>query len=374
MTLFENTASFLSVEFEHLLTSVVISIPNWKWLFIFLGFSFLYLVRRFLMNGLKYLKQTQKHIVEKNIFLRHFYALEIEASLSLIILSLCAMVLVENLDLTLNLEKYLLIFCKLFLTYNAIHIIYLAAEAFGFVMQSWSTKSSSHIDDQLAPLATKTLKVLIVIVGGLIGLQNFGVNVTALLAGLGIGGVALAFAAQDTVSNVFGTITILLDSPFKLGDRIKILDVEGTIEEVGFRSTRIRTFYNSVITLPNSVVAKEKIDNLTARENTFRFRAVLGFSYASTQAQIQKFSEHLRYYLKQEPSVDQQRVTVHLTDFAESSMSFLISFHYKLNDPGLETITNENYLFQIYKIAADQKLQFAFPTRTLLVENKRLIE
>ena len=201
-------------------------------------------------------------------------------------------------------------------------------------------------------------------------LQNFGVNVTALLAGLGIGGVALAFAAQDTVANVFGTITILLDSPFKLGDRVKILDVDGIILEVGFRSTRIRTLYNSVITLPNSVVAKEKIDNLTARENIYRFRTVLGFTYAATQIQIEKFCENYKYFLKQEQFVDQERITIHFIDFAESSMNVLVNFHYTLNDSTLEFKTNENYLFQIHKIASEQGLSFAFPTRTLVIEGK----
>lgn len=365
-----NSASFISGEFEQIMNSVVVSIPNWKWLFIVLGFLFLYLIRGFLMTGLRALKKSQKRLTEKNIFLTNFYNLEIEKSISLILIAICSMVLIENLDLTTNLEKYFLIFCKVVLAYNAISLVYLATDAFGFVMQAWSAKTSSQIDDQLAPLATKTLKVLVVIVGALIVLQNFGVNVTALLAGLGIGGVALAFAAQDTVSNVFGTITILLDSPFKLGDRIKILDVDGNVIEVGFRSTQIRTLYNSVITIPNSVVAKEKIDNLTARENVFRFRVVLGFTYAATQEQIQKFSEHVRYFLKQEQIVDQERVVVHFTDFAESSMNVLVNFHYKLNDALMETATNENYLFQINKIANDQNLAFAFPTRTLVIENK----
>ncbi len=365
-----NSASFISGEFEQVMNSVVVSIPNWKWLFIILGFLFLYLIRGFLMTGLRALKKSQKRLTEKNIFLTNFYNLEIEKSISLILIAICSMVFIENLDLTTNLEKYFLIFCKVVLAYNAISLVYLATDAFGFVMQAWSEKTSSQIDDQLAPLATKTLKVLVVIVGALIVLQNFGVNVTALLAGLGIGGVALAFAAQDTVSNVFGTITILLDSPFKLGDRIKILDVDGNVIEVGFRSTQIRTLYNSVITIPNSVVAKEKIDNLTARENVFRFRVVLGFTYAATQEQIQKFSEHVRYFLKQEQIVDQERVVVHFTDFAESSMNVLVNFHYKLNDALMETATNENYLFQINKIANDQNLAFAFPTRTLVIENK----
>jgi MscS family membrane protein len=370
MTLFENTASFLSTELEQVLNAVIISIPNWKWLFIFLGFSFLALFRGLLIQGLKAIKRQQKQNVSKNIFLRHFLELEIELGLSWVLLSILALFMIENLDLTVNLEKYLIIFCKVFLAYNAIRVVYLATEAFGFVMQAWSSKTSSSIDDQLAPLATKTLKVLVVIVGSLVVLQNFGINVTALLAGLGIGGVALAFAAQDTVANVFGTITILLDSPFKLGDRIKILDIDGTVEDVGFRSTRIRTLYNSLITLPNSVVAKEKIDNLSARENMFRFRATLGFTYNSNQAQIQKFSEHLRYFLKQEQMVDQERVSVHLSDFAESSMNVLVSFHYQLTDATFEAATNEKFLFQINQLANDHKLAFAFPTRTLLVENK----
>ncbi len=370
MNIFENSASLISGEFEQIMNSVIISVPNWKWLFIVLGFSFLYLIRGFLELGIKKIKHSQTKIVRKNVFLSNFLDLEIEKGLSLILLAMCGMVLLENLELTVNLEKYLLILGRLFLAYNAIHLVYLAAEAFGFVLKSWSATTASQIDDQLAPLVTKTLKVLVIIVGSLIVMQNFGVNVTALLAGLGIGGVALAFAAQDTVSNVFGTITILLDSPFKLGDRVKILDVDGVVEEVGFRSTRIRTLYNSVITLPNSVVAKEKIDNLSARENIFRFRTVLGFTYSATQEQIQKFTEHLRYFLRQEKDVDQDRISIYFIDFAESSMNVLVNFHYKTTDASLETAINENYLFQINKLANDQKLSFAYPTRTLVVENK----
>jgi MscS family membrane protein len=369
MDLLTNSATFFSSGLDQFLNSVYISVPNWKWLFIFLGFSFLNLIKNFVIHGIKSIKKSQKRLAEKNIFLNRFLDLEIEKGISYIILSICAMILVENLELTTNLEKYLLIFCKVIFSYNMISVIYLATDAFGSVMQSWSSSTSSHIDDQLAPLATKTLKVLVIIVGGLVVLQNFGVNVTALLAGLGIGGVALAFAAQDTVANVFGTVTILLDSPFRLGDRIKILDIDGKVEDVGFRSTRIRTFYNSVVTLPNSVVAKEKIDNLTNRENIFRFRTTLGFTYASTPIQIQNFCEHLRYYLKQDPAVDQTRIIVNFVDFAESSMNVLVNFHYKTNDPDLETLTNESYLLQIQKLVEDQKLSFAFPTRTLVIEN-----
>ncbi len=370
MDLLTNSATLFSSGLDQFLNSVFISIPNWKWLFIILGFSILNLSKNFVIHAIRSIKLSQKKTLAKNIFLNRLLDLNIEKGLGYIILSICAMIFVENLELTINLEKYLLIFCKVIFSYNMIGVIYLATDAFGSVMQSWSSTTSSQIDDQLAPLATKTLKVLVLIVGGLVVLQNFGVNVTALLAGLGIGGVALAFAAQDTVANVFGTITILLDSPFKLGDRIKILDIDGKVEEVGFRSTRIRTLYNSIVTLPNSVVAKEKIDNLSGRENIFRFRTTLGFTYSSTPVQIQNFCEHLRYFLKQESIVDQTRVAVHFVDFAESSMNVLVNFHFKLNDPDLEFEANENYLFQIQKIANEQKLSFAFPTRTLVIENQ----
>ena len=109
---------------------------------------------------------------------------------------------------------------------------------------------------------------------------------------------------------------------------------------------------------------------MTARENTYRFKAELGFTYAATQEQIQKFCEHMRYFLVQDSTVDQERIVVNFIEFAESSMNVLVRFHYKLVDPTQEFKVAEGYLFQIQKVANEQNLSFAFPTRTLLVENK----
>lgn len=136
MDLFTNTAALLTSGFDQFLNSVVISVPNWKWLFIILGFSFLYLIKNFVTHVLRSLISSQKKLVEKNVFLNRFLELEIEKGTGLVILSICAMVLVENLELTINLEKYLLIFCKIIFSVNMISIVYLAAEAFGSVMQA----------------------------------------------------------------------------------------------------------------------------------------------------------------------------------------------------------------------------------------------
>jgi MscS family membrane protein len=236
-------------------------------------------------------------------------------------------------------------------------------------MLRWAKETESEFDDQLAPFASRTLKVVVIIVGVLVGLQNFGVNVTALLAGLGIGGVALAFAAQDTVANVFGTITIILDRPFKLGEHIKVGDTEGIIEEVGFRSTRIRTFYNSLVTIPNSVMAKERIDNLSLRNGWIRCRHTLGFTYDATMEQIKQFTEELRYLVMQDPRVDRNRAFINFNSYGESSINVLVNFHFQVKpDEVIMQIENE-YLELIHATAEKHKLSFAFPTRTLVVTN-----
>ena len=364
-----NMAGFVSAEFEQILNQIYFAVPNWKWLILIAGIVALYVIRPFFQSFLKSLKST-KPFQSDQVFMNHFLNLEVEKGISWAVLALVGMILVENLELTINMEKYFLILLKVFLAFNVIRVIYLSMDSLGYVIEQWAEKTDSSIDDQLAPLATKTLKVLVILIGFLVVLQNFGVNVTALLAGLGLGGVAIAFAAQDTVANVFGTITILLDSPFKLGDRVKIGDVDGTIEEVGFRSTRIRTLYNSVVTMPNSVVAKEKIDNLTARNNVFRFRTVLGFTYNTTEQQIEQFCQEFKYHLKQDPTVQQDRVTVVFQDFAESSLNVLIAFHYQIPDPVMEADIVQSHLNMIHKLYKKLNLDFAFPTRTVILENK----
>lgn len=362
------SASFISTEFQTLLLEPHFLIPTWKWIVLFGGILIIFSLK-LLFKGLLFKIKKMKFLQTENNFTNHLLNLNIELSLSWLVMCFFSLALVESLSLPESLDKYLTVIFKLIFAINVIRLVYLSMNSLGFVIQGWASKTESTIDDQLAPLATKTLKVLVIIIGFLVILQNFGVNVTALLAGLGLGGVAIAFAAQDTVANVFGTITILLDSPFKLGDRIKVADVDGIVEEVGFRSTRIRTFYNSIVSIPNSVVAKEKIDNLSLRNNIFRFRTILGFTYNAKPADIEKFIDHLHYSLKQDPRIDPTRTLVHFNEFAESSLNVLVQFHFKIDDPALELKFQENYLFQIHQLATQNNLDFAFPSRTVYMKN-----
>ena len=368
----EAGARFISSEMQDIFDRVVFLIPNWKWMAL-VGAGFAVYFLNFSLRGiLKKLKTNQTYFKEKT-FIHFLLKLEIEKSVSWAVTILMGLMFVESLQLPINFEKYLLIFLKVVLAYNLVHIAYSAAEAFGELITTWTKQSKPGIDEQLVYMASKTLKVFVIIIGCLIVLQNFGVNVTALLAGLGLGGVALAFAAQDTVANVFGTITILLDTPFRIGDTVKIGDTEGVIEEIGFRSTRIRTLYNSLIIMPNSVVAKEKIDNLSRRQSWIRFRNILNLNFETTQDQIRLFCQSLQTILLQDQNIDRQRISITFNGFAESSLTILINFHYHLGDTETEADCNQNYLALVHDLIQKLKLNLSFPTRTLILKNNEVL-
>lgn len=361
-------SEFLSAETMTLLNSNLGGMPVWKWLALLGIFILLYFLRVVVRWVLKTIKKAEAYFPDKS-FMAFFLEEEIEKPLSWIIISTVAIVLLDLLQLSAQISSYTLLLFKIVLVFNVIRACYMAAEAFGLSLQEWAKTTETPFDDQLAPFASKTLKVVVIVIGILVALQNFGVNVTALLAGLGIGGIALAFAAQDTVANVFGTVTILLDNPFKLGDHIKIGDTEGFVEDVGFRSTNIRTFYNSVVSIPNSVVAKERIDNMTKRNGWIRFRHIIGFTYDATPQQLQAFAENLRYQLLQDPVIDRERIIINFNSYGDSSLNMLLQFHFNVSSGSSDPEKTEEYLGLIHQIAAENGLDFAFPTRTLLVQN-----
>jgi MscS family membrane protein len=128
--------------------------------------------------------------------------------------------------------------------------LYRMVDVFSDIFAKRAEATENRFDDLLVPLIRKSLKILIAAISLALVAETFDRDFTGLLAGLGLGGLAFALAAKDTAGNLFGSVTVLLDRPFQVGDWVKVGDVEGTVEELGFRSTRIRTFYNSKITLP----------------------------------------------------------------------------------------------------------------------------
>jgi MscS family membrane protein len=221
-------------------------------------------------------------------------------------------------------------------------------------------------DDMLVPLVRKTGKVFVVAAGLLTVAQVIGSDLNALLASVGIGGLALALAAQDTVSNFFGSLTVFIDRPFKVGDWVVIGDVEGTVEEVGFRSTRVRTFYNSLITLPNSNLIKAAVDNLGDRTYR-RWSTRLGIAYSTPPELIDAFCEGIRELVQRHPYTRKDYFHVYFNEFGSDSLQVLLYVFFETPDWATELRERHRLAVDILRLAADLGVEFAFPTQTVFV-------
>lgn len=341
---------------------------NYKWIYVLslLIGSFLALIPlQKLLIDLK----SRFTIKNEQVFARALIALKIEKPLVGIILTVIWQSALELIDFPAPFEKGLGVLIQIFQALFLIQLAYQVCDAIGLWMEVKSNHQDSSVQRQLVPMVRKSLKILVVLLGTLSLIQGLGFNVVSLLAGLGLGGLALALAAQDTAANVFGSIMILLDKPFKIGDYVKIADTEGTIEDVGFRSTRIRTNYKSLVTIPNSTVAKEKIDNLSER-TLLRVRHVFGLTYSASPLQIQNFSEEVRHELQLNPMVSKDDLQVSFQNMGDFSLQIAVQFFVHPLNPADLGAFQQDFLLQVMKIALKNQVEFAFPTQTLHVESR----
>lgn len=228
--------------------------------------------------------------------------------------------------------------------------------------------SESRLDDQMVPLVRTSLKLILVLAGVLIVLQNLNVNVASLLAGLGIGGLAMALAAKDTIANFFASVMIFVDRPFRIGDWIKVEEVEGSVEEVGFRSTRIRTLADSLITLPNARLAEAKIDNLGVRRQR-RIAATFALAYDTPVERVEAFVEGVRAIIWASDKTLKHKFEVHLKDLGSSSLDVMLHCYVEVTSWSEELTTRHDMFLEILRLAEAIGVRFAFPTRTLHIES-----
>lgn len=227
--------------------------------------------------------------------------------------------------------------------------------------------SNNSLDDQILPILQKGAKVIIWAMALIICLNNAGYDVAALLAGLGIGGIALAMAAKDTIANVFGGLTILTDRPFNINDRIKISGYEGTVTDIGVRSTRLKTLEGRVVTIPNLKFAESPVENVSwepARKITLE----LGLTYNTTPEQMQKAMQLLRDIAKMNADVESDP-TLYFSSFGASSLN--IQFVYYINKGADIPATQSAINFAILKQFNEAGLSFAFPTQTVYTISDR---
>jgi MscS family membrane protein len=294
-----------------------------------------------------------------------FFGLMVAIYISITILTIPQVVHVF--DEQIRVQFYVSIITKLLLTIGFTRILLRVSDYIGERWLEKAAETESKLDDQLVPFAIDGIKVLLVIFAGMFVLGAiFKANVTALVGGLGIGGLAVALAAQESLANLLGSFTIFLDKPFTVGDTVDFQGIVGTIEKVGFRSTRIRTLDKSYVTVPNKSLVGAPLNNIT--ESTHRrARFFIGLTY-DTNPQVMKniIAEIHDVLLRHENTNDEP--VVRFFEYADSSLNILITYLVNSNDYNLYVKVREEINFKIYEIVQRNGSSFAFPTRTVHVE------
>lgn len=236
-------------------------------------------------------------------------------------------------------------------------------------LSQWVDRTESTLDDHLAPFVRKSLRVFIIFLAVLMAIQNLGFSISGILASLGIGGLAVALAAKDTLANVFGSVMIIIDRPFHIGDLVKTKDLEGIVEEVGFRSTKIRTLDGSLISVPNSTITNMAIDNCS-RMTARRIRMTIGVAYETTTDQLRQAVEMTRTMLASQEKIDPQRIVVRFTEFGASSLDILVNCYTDATATPEYLAVREEVCLRIMEILEKAGVEIAFPSRSLYLRGK----
>ncbi|MFK5925726.1 MAG: mechanosensitive ion channel family protein [Desulfuromusa sp.] len=254
------------------------------------------------------------------------------------------------------------------LTFNLAWVCYNMVTLLEHWLYYWAKKTESTLDDHLVPFIRKTLRVFIIILALMFLIQNLGYSISGLLASLGLGGLAVALAAKDSLSNIFGSIMILLDRPFTIGDWIKAGDMEGVVEEIGFRSTRIRTFSKTMITVPNSVLMNMSIDNFSQMPKR-RIKLSVGVTYDATPAQMRQVVAAIKTMLREHPAIDQDFFLVNFTDFGASSLDIMVYCFTTSTVWGEYLDAREDVCLKIMETLETLGLEIAFPSQTIYMHD-----
>ena len=237
-------------------------------------------------------------------------------------------------------------------------------------LKKWTASTESTIDDMLVPLIGKTLRIFIIIIGGMIILQNLtGLQLGPLIASLGIGGLALALAAKESIANFFGTLTILFDKPFQVGERIVIDNYDGVVESVGFRSTRIRTLTGHLVSIPNEKVVNSALENIGRRPH-IRWLTNITITYDTPPDKVEKAVKIIENILDNHEGMDKDfPPRVFFNNFDDCSLNIMVVAWYHPPNYWDFQAWIQKTCFEIMREFEKEEVEFAFPTQTVYLAN-----
>lgn len=340
----------------------------WQYLAILILVALTYLIFRFLNWFISF-------VVTKILFrfgykeIAQTYVAPVVRPIGLMIAFVIAETALPFLQLPIKISAMAAVTMEILIPFFAAIALYYSVNILGLYLEKIAKKTDNTFDDQLVPLIRKIFKTFIVIIGVLVVLSRMGSDVKLLLGTLSVGGLALALAAQDTIKNFFGSLMIFLDKPFQAGHWIVTKDgIDGTVEQVGFRSTRIRTFANSVITVPNGRLSDASIDNFGLRAYR-RFKTNISVTYDTPPHVLELFIEGLREIVKQHPHTRKDMFNIYMNDMGSHSLNILFYIFFITPLWADELKYRHEIIISIMKLAENLGVNFAFPTQTLHMEN-----
>ncbi|MCF8129106.1 MAG: mechanosensitive ion channel family protein [Deltaproteobacteria bacterium] len=255
----------------------------------------------------------------------------------------------------------------------AISVVWLSWVVIEFVALGIMGAGQTSAKGTVVLVISRILKIALVVFGLIYMASLFGQDSTRIVTALGIGGIALALAGKDTVENIFGTFMILSTRPFVIGDWIKVDNFEGTVENVGIRSTVLRTFHNSLVNVPNATFVKTPIDNMGKRSYR-RYKTTLYIRYGTPPDLMVSFMEGVRELVRNHPHIRKDFHIIRLNDFTRSAFTILVYVFFKTTDWEAEMEERERFILDIIRLAELMGVRFAFPTQQLFMGREKALK
>ncbi len=345
----------------------ILGFYSWQLIALVIFFLFLvvtyYILSRVLNFILKYSTKRLSFLQEKGVKLIK----KVDGYIVLAFLSIMTEYILPTLRLPIKFSFFLLDLNEILLTIFIMLTMLTLVNILKAYLKNVTAETETKLDEQLLPIVIKMLKIIIVAVAVFHVLHLLKVNVTTLIAGISIGGLALALAAQDTVKNLIGSMMIFFDKPFQIGDYIITDNHEGSVVEVGFRSTRIKKVDTSIISIPNGSLVNGALTNLGVR-NLRILNMTLGLMYNSSAENIASYISDLKEYVDDHSRIFPENKYIHLRDLGASSIDIMFRVYIDTKDYADELTVKEEILFNVIRLAEKNNVSFAFPSSSVYIE------
>lgn len=280
----------------------------------------------------------------------------------LILIPLVIHVLEDNLRLSGNMLELASLSLWAMFTLTLTWVVWLGSHILAESVVVSQQMLAGSVDSQLLRLALRLVALILSIAILVIGAQHLGIPAYSVIAGLGVGGIAVALAAKDSLANLLGSLLIMFEKPFRVGHWIKVDNIEGIVESIGFRSTRIRTFHNSLVSIPSNHLVNSTVDNMALRQLR-AVRTVMNISYATPAERIERFVKEVRQLIESGPYTSEKKLRVLLDDFGEYGLKIRVNFFLDVPDVDTEKAERQRIILEILKLADVVGIQFAIPPR-----------